>query len=188
MRLFVAIELPSELRRRVGESLRRLESTLPAARWVRSEGQHLTLAFLGETAKSRAALLEGILAPIFASRASFALRLEGCGQFPARGRARVAWIGFGRSRELIDLETGVRRALKRRFAHTAPSRPFRPHLTVARCSPPWPNDASSAWRTAKPAGLGEPFEVSRGVLMESRLGSRGARYSVVESYPLEGTK
>ena len=63
LRLFVAIDLPEDVR----ESLGRLQSDLrrhdlPGLRWTRPEGVHLTLKFLGETPASSLAAIEGALA------------------------------------------------------------------------------------------------------------------------------
>lgn len=186
MRLFVAIELPSELRRRLGDSLAELRTSLPRARWVRAENLHLTLAFLGETPESEVPEIGRVLAEVFGGRPGFRLELESPGHFPERGRARVAWIGFGDSAALSDLERELRQALEEELGRAPEQRAFHPHLTVARCSPPWPAAAAATWRAAAVDGLGEGLAVRRGVLVESRLGAGGARYSIVHSYPLEG--
>jgi 2'-5' RNA ligase len=65
-------------------------------------------------------------------------------------------------------------------------RPFRPHVTLARCDPNWPRGAAEKFASAFPGEIGPPFTVDRGVLMESRLSPRGARYAVVEGLPMEG--
>ena len=55
----------------------------------------------------------------------------------------------------------------------------------ARCEPNWPRDAVDKFTTAFPGEIGPPFTVDRGVLMESKLSPRGARYTVVEGFPME---
>ena len=65
------------------------------------------------------------------------------------------------------------------------ARTYHPHLTVARCSRPWPRRAAEAWVEAFPSLVGEPFEVGAGHLIRSRLGRGGATYEIVGSYPLE---
>ena len=62
MRLFVALELPADLQRAVGELVSQHRPALPKARWVRPENLHLTLAFLGETATERLPDLEAAMA------------------------------------------------------------------------------------------------------------------------------
>ena len=51
MRLFLAVDLPDSLRRGLGELQRRLRANLTGWRWVRPEGIHLTMRFLGEVAE-----------------------------------------------------------------------------------------------------------------------------------------
>jgi 2'-5' RNA ligase len=42
----------------------------------------------------------------------------------------------------------------------------------------------TSWRCKLAGAIGEPFRVSRGVLMSSRLGASGARYNVVSAFAL----
>ncbi len=55
MRLFVALNLPPELRMRIAdEVIAPLGERLPRVRWVRPETLHVTLAFLGERSDAEA--------------------------------------------------------------------------------------------------------------------------------------
>ncbi len=93
MRLFLAFELPKDLRARIAERIQPLRSTLPPASWVPAERLHLTLAFLGEVEEPLVAALDGALRPVFAAAPRLRLRLAGPGTFPPARPARVAWIG-----------------------------------------------------------------------------------------------
>ena len=53
LRLFVAFELPERLREETGRRMAEARRALPPARWVRAEGLHLTLKFLGATDRGR---------------------------------------------------------------------------------------------------------------------------------------
>ena len=57
MRLFVAIEIDTAIRERVNEFVNRLRPSIPGARWVRPEGLHITLKFLGNVADDRRAAI-----------------------------------------------------------------------------------------------------------------------------------
>lgn len=188
MRLFVAIELPDHLRRRLGKAAQAQGGALPKARWVRARNLHLSLAFLGETPERQLPDLERVLGSTFSRQPAFSLELRGPGCFPQRGRARVAWIGLEESSALRRLERGVRRAREEELGHAIEKRPFHPHLTLARCTPPWPAQAAQSWSESEPDVVGESFPVERGVLVQSRLGTGGPRYSIVHSYPLEGAE
>ena len=51
MRLFLAFEVPPRVRAAVAERLAAVRDGLPAARWVPKANLHLTLVFLGDTAR-----------------------------------------------------------------------------------------------------------------------------------------
>ena len=58
MRLFVALDLPEDLRDR----LTHLQQGVPAARWVPPENMHLTLRFIGEVDGHQARDIDAALA------------------------------------------------------------------------------------------------------------------------------
>ncbi len=186
MRLFVAIELPERLRTAVVDLGSRLRSTLPKARWVKGANLHLTLVFLGEIDEPKLPRLASGLQSALAGRAPFQMQLQGSGCFPERGRARVAWLGFETCPEVVSLQGAIARALRASVGYEPERRPYRPHLTVARCSPPWPTVAARRWSQALEGELDEPFRVDSIALVRSRLSSAGAIYSNVHRFGLEG--
>jgi 2'-5' RNA ligase len=191
MRLFVAIEIPEYLRDELDRRARALRGKLPKARWVRPQGMHLTLSFLGETAPERLDELHRELAASCAESEAIGLRLNETGAFPPRGKARVLWAGLagadGRpSAALARLHTAVAAAVERAAGVVPDSRPFHPHLTLARCSPPWPREALERFLGDFGPLPADAFTVAEGVLFESELRPDGARYRVVGSYPLGG--
>jgi 2'-5' RNA ligase len=186
MRLFVALELPDPVHREIERLVLRLQRELPRARGVRPEGVHLTLCFLGETdGRQLTPLLEAIRLA-FGRHPPLRLRVAGGGTFPAGRPARVAWLGVEAPAELAELQADVSRAAVFAAGIQPESRPFHPHLTLARPIEPWPRPTAERFAAAARRSFGEAFEVGRGVLMESHLGSGGSRYEVVESFSLEG--
>ena len=95
MRLFVAVELPAELRRRFEGLQRELRHAPLPVRWAHADGIHLTLKFLGEVAGSR--LGEVTMAVADAGRQVGPFRLETVRAvpFPARGTPRLIWVELG---------------------------------------------------------------------------------------------
>ena len=53
MRIFIGIDLDSEVRGRIARFLEGVESFAPDARWVRPESLHITLKFIGEQTPGR---------------------------------------------------------------------------------------------------------------------------------------
>lgn len=186
MRLFVAIEIPEPVRREVARRMAAVRDRLPRARWVDPEMIHLTLLFLGETPEDRIPALAAKLREAFAKHAPLAARLSEGGTFPPRRPARVAWIGLEAPEELAAVQADAVAAAVEAVGFQPEDRPFRPHVTLARCDPNWPRDAVEKFTNAFPAEVGPPFTVDRGVLMASKLSPKGARYTVVEAFPMEG--
>ncbi len=139
LRLFVAVELPPELRARLAREGRERFGALRAARLVAEEDLHVTVAFLGDTAAERVEGVCDALARAAAASAAGAAVCAGLGAFPSPARARVAWAGVREAAPLEALERAVLREL-RAPGVLAPGqrldeRPYTPHVTLARLQP-----------------------------------------------------
>lgn len=178
MRLFVAVELPEAVRREIAGRAARAARTLPPAKWSRADALHLTLAFLGEVEETAAAPLASALAGAVAPLPPFAARIAGAGAFPPRGGARVLWLGLEPAAPFEALAAAVRGAIAG-CGLSFDEKPFRAHLTVARCRTPWrESEREAALRTLGEAGALE-LRVERIALIESRLGPAGAAYTTL---------
>src|ERR1039458_10029791 len=125
IRLFVAIDLPEELKDLVAE----IGSGLTGARRVPREQLHLTLRFIGEVDEQFFKAAKVALKKIKAT--SFKLALKGLGHFPPGKRPKVFWAGLGRSGPLLELQKKVEQALTE-IGFIPEERGFSPHLTLAR--------------------------------------------------------
>lgn len=176
MRCFLAVELPQAQKAVVMAGLAKLKAKLPAARWVRPEGLHITLKFLGEQQESQAALFLEALSELLADApAEVKVSLAGGGFFPNASRPRVAWLG-GVAPGLEQWAAASEEAAALIGVAREP-RPFSLHVTLARLERPWPQgacqrflDEVSSWRL-------DPFLAREVVLFESTLGPGGAVYT-----------
>lgn len=189
MRLFVALEIPDGVRREVEALMRAVERDLPAARWVRPEGLHLTLAFLGEVDRGRLTAILPALTAVFGAGSPFSLVAAGGGCFPPRRPARVAWVGLqGATPEddarLAALQAEVAASAAFAAGIEPERRPFHAHLTLARPVAPWPVPAVDRFQRAAERRFGPAFAVGEGVLMESELAPGGSRYRPVERFAI----
>lgn len=184
MRLFVAIEVPEPVRREVRRRVDGVRDRLPRARWVDLENVHLTLLFLGETAEADVPALAAKLREAFARCPPLELRLAGGGTFPPGRPARVAWVGLEAPDELTTLQADVTRAAVESLGFEPEDRPYHPHVTLARCADPWRREAIDKFKNALTGNIGPPFVADHGVLFESKLSPKGARYRVVETFPM----
>lgn len=176
IRLFVAIPLPAELRRRLAS----LCSGVRDVRWVAEENLHLTLRFIGEVEEPQ---VDDIAAALHGVRcAPFALSLTGVGHFESGRRVRVLWAGVEPSAALTLLQERVESALRR--AGVAPdSRRFTPHVSLARPRAAAPHRVGD-WLRQNALFRAEAFTVGRFVLFESYLAHTGAIHSPVEVFQL----
>ena len=175
LRLFVALDLPDDLRHRLAG----LGGGVPGARWVEPHNLHLTLRFLGDTREDQLADLDAELAGI--DSPPFELTLDGAGQFGTGKKIHTLWIGAARSEGLERLQARVEAAAVR--AGFAPeSRKFTPHVTLARLSNAAPE---RVMRFLAGNGLFRslPIPVTGFHLYQSHLGRGGPDYAVIASYP-----
>jgi 2'-5' RNA ligase len=185
MRLFVALEVPEPARREVRRRVEGLRDRLPRARWVDLDILHLTLLFLGETAEAHVPALAAKLRQVFAGFSPLPLRLARGGTFPPGRPARVAWVGVESPPELLTLQADVAQAAVECLGFEPEERAYHPHVTLARCSDPWRREAIDKLANAFTGAVGPPFVADRGVLFESKLSPKGARYREVEAFPME---
>ncbi len=177
IRLFVAIELPGDLRARlVG-----LGGGVPGARWLTVEQMHLTLRFIGEV---DGALARDVEAALLGVRAQpFEVSLAGVTVFGHPKAPRTLVVEVARCPELARLHDAVERAMVE--AGLEPERrKFRPHVTLARLRNP-ARYRLDAFLASRADFLSPAFTAGRFALISSHLSSSGASYQVEQDYPLE---
>jgi 2'-5' RNA ligase len=189
VRLFVALPLDGPTLEGLAAVTDRLTPVAGrVVRWARSEGRHLTLKFLGDTDLTLRAALGESLAEVAARAARLTLQVSGLGTFPPRGAPRIIWAGLETDGEgLSTLARSVERAMVE-LGFPPERRPFRAHVTLGRVRP----------RTRVPGALrGQieeegrrlhlaPFLADAMVLFRSHLEPSGARYEILQRWPLGG--
>ncbi|NLK51897.1 MAG: RNA 2',3'-cyclic phosphodiesterase [Syntrophomonadaceae bacterium] len=193
LRLFVAINLPAEIRGvlvAVQHQLRHLPYTV---KWVEERNFHLTLAFLGEVEETRLPTLENALGQALHGFTAFNLSLSQIGAFPHLRQPRVLWVGLsGNTKKANLLSQQIHKALSEQ-GFTLDNKPFRPHLTLGRVKSRKVEDYRAQKLIAEndleqiaaqqAALLGHPFSVDKVELMQSELTPQGPIYSVLKTYP-----
>jgi 2'-5' RNA ligase len=132
IRSFICIEVPEEILFRLKTLQKRLKGLSDGVRWVRPEGIHLTLKFLGDVDEGRLADVARGIETATRNIQPFEILLGGYGAFPNFRRPRVFWLG-------IQEDTGVLIRLQRRIEQelekegfSPEKRRFTPHLTLGR--------------------------------------------------------
>jgi|SRR3954469_3333242 2'-5' RNA ligase len=193
MRLFVAIDLSSDIRQRIVEYIARVVREVPGAaaeKWVRPESLHLTLKFIGQSESVEQ--IKNALGHVGAS--SFELSVHGVGFFTPQ-KPRIFWAGVEASHELRNLATAVDGAVAS-VGVPREKEEYHPHITLARTGSGRPHGVRSGHGSmlgiknaieAQPAlanphfGTMMPREF---FLFRSETLPQGARYSKLEAFPL----
>ena len=176
IRTFVAVELAPSMRDRLAELIEALRGRIRNVRWVRPEGIHLTLRFLGH---ARRDVLDRLVPELRsgAEKSSAGMAtVSGLGTFPERGRARVIWIGIFVPDSILRLQEACERAAVA-AGFEAETRAFRPHLTLGRWNEPAPRPPLPE------ADLG-PTSLDTLVLYRSQPGRTGSVYTPIETFAL----
>jgi 2'-5' RNA ligase len=132
MRAFVAVDLDPEIKDSLSKLINRLSRIEADIRWVKKQGMHITLKFLGEVPESK---IPGIVQAIRKAcncRNSFHLSFKGTGFFPPQSRfPRVLWAGIEQSPDLFALHKKIEDEFKK-LGFPKENRRFHPHLTLGR--------------------------------------------------------
>jgi RNA 2',3'-cyclic 3'-phosphodiesterase len=178
-RLFVAVPLSEPARVAVAEVVERIQAGEPAGRgvrWVRLDGLHVTLRFLGPTAESRVSDVAAAVASAADGVAPFDIRIAGADAFPAVGRPRTIWLDLDRGGDELAALAGRLDDALAGAGWERERRPFRAHLTLARADGVRAGPATVAALRAAAAELAIESPIERVVLFESITGSGRARY------------
>lgn len=194
LRLFVGLRPGPDAVTRLVPQIDAVRDAMPAdvaaaLRPVEPADWHVTLQFLGavdgddvDRVRLACAFGAGRVRP-------FTATYQGLGAFPTERRARYLWIAVTEGAdEIASLATSVQ-AQTAKLGWEPGGRDYVAHLTVARAR------ASAAARSADPVDV-EPLvgscavgpvrdEVGEIVLYRSRGGGAGARYVVVDTFPLQ---
>jgi 2'-5' RNA ligase len=185
VRLFVAVQISAAVREALAGFVDRLRlSFLPSPkqklRWVPAENFHVTLKFIGHV---QPAALDGIRNALSAVRCGppFALEIRGLHFFPNDRRPRVFWAGVNAPPELTALAGAVDQNLEP-LGIARETHAYTPHLTLARLNPP---AISEEMRDVVSRAYTQDFgtvHVSEFHLVESKLKSSGAEYTILQTF------
>lgn len=189
MRAFIAVNIPVEIKQNLQGEIDRLRVLIrgESVRWVRSEGVHLTLKFLGEISNNSLGEIHQILEREVEKHPTCKLRIGGFGCFPNRRRPRVLWIGITEDKgTLAQVQSSINEKLVP-LGFEKEERPFHPHLTLGRVR----RNASKSELTQLQDAVNEfvvgqigQFEVREIHLIESILKPSGAEYFPLGEYTL----
>jgi RNA 2',3'-cyclic 3'-phosphodiesterase len=181
----VAVPVADDVRDAVGMLMETVagapitERAFGQPRWVRVEGLHLTLRFLGATPDERQPALAQVLDRVAAGAAPFDIVLSGGGCFPNPTNPRVLWIGIGEGEaRLQDLAGALNQELVP-LGWPLDSRPLTPHLTLARTDGVPGADERARHLVEAARDIRLNWQADRLVLYKSIVGRGPTHYEVV---------
>ena len=180
MRLFTAIDIPSDLT----EALRSFVSRLrPAAKisWSPLENLHVTTKFIGEWPEQRLDEMKRTLASVPVS-GSLEIAVKGVGWFPNPSRPRVFWAGVDGGEALRSLARATEEAVAA-LGVPVEKRDYSPHLTLARIRETVALECLLQALQSFPSGCGFDFGSFRAKQFFLYL-SAGGRYTQLAGFPL----
>jgi RNA 2',3'-cyclic 3'-phosphodiesterase len=196
MRIFVALDLDDEIRKRIQQFVGEVRGFAPNARWITPESLHITLKFIGEKPDALVKQIDGALGQLAVS--PFRMTFGGIGFFPTPKAARVFWAGIEAEPGLSELAARIEHSLAN-LGIPKEDRAFSPHLTLARASggsgaPGWrkrdkPNrqfvDLQQSLEQSPPPNFGT-MTAQEFFLYRSQLSPKGSRYTKIAHYRLSG--
>lgn len=180
MRLFIALDIPVEIRALLSDYMERARALATEARWARVEGLHVTLKFIGHVDDAVVEKIKVALASI--KTLPFEVKFTSVGFFPNPNAARVFWAGVDGGDHLPRLASTIDAAMGK-LDFPRETKPYHPHLTLARTS-------SRPLRELKPLLADPPpqfgtMTAREFFLYQSQPQKGGSKYTKLERFGLE---
>jgi len=182
VRVFLALEIPEEIKEYLGVVKDQLAMRIHGVKWVNEKAQHITLKFFGEQEEKRVSEIGDALSGIERWYDPVAVTLQGIEAFPDRKRARVIVMALEKGVDNIQM---IFHDIEDRLSGLdieKEKRSFRPHITLGRMRIPGPLlDRDIVAVDMK------GFTVSRMVLFQSTLKPAGAVYTPIRELEFNKT-
>lgn len=189
IRSFLAFELSPEMKRKVEGVYENVRTSRLEVRWVRPEGIHITLVFMGDVKEENIAAIGNELGKVCSEFAPFQASLKGMGCFPSCRNPRVIWIGLEGE---VERMSSFRDDLQKRlvpFGVKAEKRRFNPHLTLGRFKKPSRDEGEIGKLIDTYKDLtSHACSLHELVLFKSDLKPSGAIYTKMLPYSLSGKR
>lgn len=172
MRVFLALEISPSVKEYLQGIIKIMASRITGVRWVKSEGQHITLKFFGELDEAIVENIRTRLLSIEDKFEPFETTIKGIDAFPNKRRARVIVVTLEKGVDIAkaifnDIEVALLP-----LGFEGEKRDYTPHITLGR-----KKEQSPILERDIPDLNGMGFIVDRLVMFRSTLTPQGAIYS-----------
>ena len=184
MRLFVAVNLKDDERKKLYKAAAPLRKSGMPVRWVEPGSLHITLKFLGEVRPQNVDAVMHAVSAVAAKAVPHDIKLAGFGAFPTIRRPRVIWAGAEAKPELRSLKHDLEWELAA-LGFERELRAFQPHITLGRAD----EEAEAGLFRDLETLIGDiqyksRIPIRQVDLMSSKLTADGAKYELLGSVPV----
>jgi 2'-5' RNA ligase len=183
-RLFLAGTVPAEFLRDLWDQLASVRSVCPQVHWAAPETLHLTLVCLGSVSLARIEELTHDLGAVAHHHRPLALEVTGMETFGAHRAPHVLAASLGGEVSGLQALVDAAREAVERSVPLEPTRPFRPHLTVARSRGQGGDPLLARCRTAVGGSISGGFRLERMVLYRSQTLPSGVVHTPIQTWTL----
>ncbi len=183
-RIFVAVNLPEDVKRELSFHQEEMKKSLRGVRWVEKENMHITMAFIGSIDEEKMFPVINELEMV--REKAFEMKFTEMCYIPNdRRKAKMIWVR-GESQEISFLNEKIeKKLLSSGINYTPDERGFTPHVTLGRIR-------SWEWKRLPlveipllEEGIEIRFPVNSFELMESKLKRGRADYKEIKSFTLQ---
>ncbi|MBN1154852.1 RNA 2',3'-cyclic phosphodiesterase [candidate division KSB1 bacterium] len=185
IRTFIAIEIPSSIKKSIAQLQQTLKTNEANVSWVKADNIHITLKFLGDVEENRIERIAAVLEDAVREISRFTITIGGVGGFPNVNRPRVLWVsGFGHDQIVEDIVKRIENALHS-IGFEAEKKKFTIHLTIGRVRDQKNIERITENLLQQKDFKGGTFDVAEIVLMKSELNPAGSIYTPLQIIKLK---
>lgn len=181
IRLFIALEIPKEIRTLVLDSAQQELTGNNDLRWEDENKIHVTLKFIGDVPKK---MVNGISNSMqfIETYSSMKCSLANFGFFPDEIEPKILWAGLKPDNSVFSLLNEINNELLKKFSIPVEWKKFKPHLTLLRLrSSLEKHQIENIVRKELPQ---ETFVANGVILYQSILQPGGSVYKEIKKYKL----
>lgn len=175
-RLFIALNMPQEIKDELTALLEKLKKQIVGVKWVRADGFHITLHFLGYLDENLTKRVDNIMRNMAGRFGRIEFEMGGIGAFPNLERPRVIFLECRQTNG--DSVFQLRKLLGQGLITLGidiDDRPWKPHITLGRVR------GNKKLRIKNVELKSKKNTINSFELMESRLSREGAEHNVILS-------
>ncbi len=183
MRIFLAAEVPGDIRKNISGFIGELKEMTGGVKWVNAENIHITLYFFGEVKENDYSNLLKYLEDIKSIVNPFEITIRRVSAFPSLNRPRVIWCGVDDgSKYLLKTNSFVKNIVfKKSLNVNREEKEFKPHLTIGRVKGHYSKDLVEKIMNNSEREFGS-FVIEKFILFKSTLTKKGPIYEILKEY------